>query len=225
MLFGMIVDTKPTTTAGGTVFISATAANGTANGLTTSAIDTSGANLIVVMTAYLPSYVGTPTVNDNKGNGSYTSLTRQDSSDNTGQLYYIFGPTVGTGHTFSLAATGSFASLSVAAFKQATTAPFDVQSAVNGGPSNAPVAPSVTPGFANELVISGYSNGAGVDGAVATGIDAGTIAASKPVSIGVSFGSGIAWLKQTTTAAWHPTWTLNSSTNTWACCNATFKGT
>ena len=69
-----------------------------ASGGTTAAVNTTGANFIVLVTAQS----GTTTVSDNKGN-TYTPLTLYTvSGGGSGQLYYCTPATVGAGHTFTI---------------------------------------------------------------------------------------------------------------------------
>src|SRR4051794_19191066 len=74
-------------------------ADASSNGSFTSAINTTGANLIVVSVSTQDSYA---TVSDSKGN-NYTLLLSQVSNDGANRLlfYYCLNPTVGSGHTFS----------------------------------------------------------------------------------------------------------------------------
>jgi hypothetical protein len=98
--------------------IATTAASnpGTPNTVTTAGVNTTGANLIVVMAGYDAGFSGTssaiPVVTDNMGNGSYTGLPRQNSAlGNAGNLFYFANPTVGSGHTFTLTGTIPFQQL------------------------------------------------------------------------------------------------------------------
>lgn len=228
MLMGMIGDKAPVIAAG-SVFISAAgAAASGANSATAGSLDSTGANLIVVMTAYDNSFAGTPTVADSKSN-SWTALQRQNASlGNAGQLFYsntTASPTVGTGHTFSITGTNTFPAIVVATFKQAVTSPFDQQNGAGDlGLTTHPIGGSVTPGSNNELIITGCTYGA----ALATdtvSVDSGfTIAAHVAALVGTSYGCGLAWLKQGTLGAVNPTWTISLSDH-WTCENATFKGT
>lgn len=228
MLMGMIGDKKPVIS--GSVFISATAAGNpsTPGSVTTAGIDTTGANLIVAMVAMdLGSTPGA--VTDNKGNGSYTGLTVISAGSNSrGRLYYFFAPTVGTGHTFTYTGTSSFPAISVAAFSQAVTSPFDTESGAGdaGSPGTHPLGGTVTPSQNNDLIITGCTYGATAATDTSGNPTLGFVTAAHIAAVvGISYGCGIAWLKQTTGAAGvNPQWTISQSDN-WACCNASFKGT
>ena len=70
----------------------------TGNNATTSAIDTTGATLLV---ALIVTDTGGGTMSDSKGN-TWTALTAHSGGTTvTGQLFYVSNPTVGSGHTFT----------------------------------------------------------------------------------------------------------------------------
>jgi hypothetical protein len=184
----------------------------------TSAIDTTGANLLVISTAN----VGTAaeTISDSKSN-TWVALTQQSfASLQTCRIWYAINPTVGTGHTFqsNFVAFGS-GGMSVTAWSGAdTSSPFDVQngsSALNGTTGQCG---SVTPGVANEVVISAVT----LDDPGTISIDSGfTITDQAPLVGGLSYGLAQAYLIQTTATAANPTWTFNSTVGSG--CVATFK--
>jgi hypothetical protein len=106
----------------------------------------------------------TVTVSDSKSN-TWTGLHKQDSGGIGGivqvQTYYVAGPTVGTGHTFTVSGTGAKASIAVSAwYGVPTTTPFDAEAA--GGSSNVTTANTLSAGTcssatANELFIGGFA--------------------------------------------------------------------
>lgn len=139
---------------GGPALVANVAAGTAINGGTTGSINTTGANLIVVgVSDYRVS--GFPTVSDNKSN-SYTSLTPSDDGVTCrATLFYVASPTVGSGHTFTVAGTGIYASIFVAAFSGMAGSPFDVE---NGNATASPwdtlATGSVTPSQAASVVAS-----------------------------------------------------------------------
>lgn len=191
-----------------------------ANG-TTSAINTTGSNLIVVGISYSNS-LGTPTLSDSKSN-TWTPLTVHIESNVSGAahiFYYCSNPSVGSGHTFSLSGATAYASICVAAFGNAkASSPFDVQNGgVQEGGTTVQVG-NVTPSENGELLISGIIL---YDPGIPT-IDSGfTIIDTQQHSGGVNFGSSIAYLIQTSAGSLNPTWTLPAS-DTSAGSIATFK--
>jgi len=189
--------------------ISHTAAGSTgANTVTTSAIDTTGATLIVIEVAADVGAGCTSTLSDSKSN-SYTRLHTQGgiSFPNNGGLYYVVSPTVGSGHTFTYgcASGGSAPSIAVVAFSGATT--FDTQNWGHGSTtSTTTVQPgSVTASVSNELAITGYAATSSV-----SSIDSSfTITDSVGFLGGNHYAVAIAW--RTVTGSINPTWTAGSN--------------
>ena len=187
---------------------------------TTSAIDTTGANLLVVV---LVSNNGTVAhlSFDSKSN-SWTPLTAQTQvSGSQVQIYYCVPTTVGSGHTVTFQASSNFyASGYFAAFSGSAAAPFDVQNGATN--TSATMSPgSITPAFNDELVISGIS----MHLSSAPTVDASmTVLDSNGFLSGNYFGGGIAYKIQTAAAVINPVWTMSSSDKT-ACVIASFKST
>lgn len=193
------------------------AAGGTANTVTTGAIDTTGANLIVIGVTF--DTTAARTISDNKGN-TWTPLTNTTSSSAGAQLYYAINPTVGSGHTFSNTGSSNFSSIFVEAFSGVATGGFDQQ---NGSTNSATtIQPgSVTPGQDNEVVVTflGF-NSAGTPVSINGGFTQSDTAIN--FSSGAHYGAGMAYLIQTTATAANPTWTrTNTQTNSTRI--ATFK--
>ena len=161
-----------------------------------------------------------PTLSDSFNN-NWTGLTVYDSGTyGKLRLYYVVNPTRGLEHTFTLAGTATYPSITVHAFTGTkATSPFDQQ---NGGANTGTtIQPgSVTPSEDNELVICGVSDGQ-TSGTYA--IDLGfTMTDSLGTSVGSYIGSALAYLIETTAAAKNPTWTRSAS-NAMASAIATFK--
>lgn len=186
---------------------------------TTGAIDTTGADLLVV--AYVYDYRVSPSIVDSKLN-SWTGLTAHAGS-NAGvvKLYYAKNPIVGSGHAVTLGATGGafYGAAYFAAFRGAdTTAPFDVE---NGATSNGTtIQPGgISPTLGGELVISAMAMN--VTGAPA--VDSSmNLLDNNGLAPGTYYGGGIAYKIQTTAAAINPVWTVGSSAAN-ACVIASFK--
>lgn len=124
-------------------------ANGSSGG-TTSAIDTTGAKLIVIEAAFS----GSVTISDNKGN-TYTAATIFNGTTPNIQFFYCIGGTVGSGHTFT--AAGSVASIVVSAWSVTNTPALDSQSSANSnsGTQSQFGSTSFTPTTDNCLLIGG----------------------------------------------------------------------
>lgn len=180
-----------------------------ANGGTTDAVDTTGANLIVLSVS---SYtLGTsPTISDSKSN-SWIALTPQETASTGGRirLYYCTNPTVGSGHTFTAIGTTSFAAIEEIAYSGAATSPYDQESGANTGALLSSLQPgSITP-FENNCVLVTAVNF--VFGSSIT-IDSGFAASTIDFSSGNNFAMGIADLVQTTAGAVNPAWSDGSQT-------------
>lgn len=203
--------------AGGTfALISNTSAgSGDALSVTTSAIDTTGANLLVVAVA---SYNGATasTLSDSKGN-TWNARTAYSDAGTGGivriQLFYASSPTVGTGHTFtgSSPGSGSYPCIAVAAFSGANTTPYASESGDTDGSSGSTDQPgTVTPGSNNNLIITGVAhNNAGSTMSVNESFTiSNQTTAVGSQCVGVAMGYQI----QTTATARNPTWTLSAGT-------------
>jgi hypothetical protein len=187
----------------------ASAAAGSAPGIdtaTTSAVNTTGANLIVIQASNY-AVQAAPTITDNKSN-TWTALTAQAGSVVRGTLYYCLNPTVGSGHTFTITSTGGYPSLSILAFSGvATTSAFDVQNGSTASSSTTVAPGSITPSAANELVITGV----GTQSAAVSSVGSGFTIGSTANWSASQFGSSLAYLIQTTATAENPTWTMSGS--------------
>lgn len=172
--------------------------------VTTNAIDTTGATLLVVSSTS----AGNSVITDSKGNSWLPLTQRLSTSGGSVQLFYVTNPIVGTGHTFTNTQTAP--SLSVLAFSGViTSSPFDVQNGAGAAASSSLATGSITPNQANEVIITGLA----VDGSTTSDyiVNSGFIASTYiPVVAGQCFGSGIAYKIQTTATAVNPTWSGTS---------------
>jgi len=186
--------------------------------VTTAAIDTTGATLIVVNAGNLSGTSGTLT--DNKSN-TWT-LIRKDSSTTTvsNSLYYCSNPTVGTGHTFTYVRTGNYPSMCVAAFGGAISSPLDKQNGANSAGAGSIATGSVTPSVGREVLVCGLSLSSV---SVGLSINSGfTITDNVTNLAGNHIFVAMAYLIQSGAAASNPTWswTINGAAGTSI---ATFK--
>lgn len=197
-----------------------TAANGaTSGGVTTSSINTTGADfLVLIVSDYQATTASTPT--DSKSN-TWTALTPQATGVfNRCKIWYCKNPTVGSGHTFTYTLTAGFSSLAVAAFSGSdTSSPFDQQNGASTSGATTIQPGSVTPSQANELIVVGLAE----TNSGSVSINGGfTISDQVDYVPGTAFGVSLAYLIQTTATAENPTWTWVASTES-ATCIATFK--
>lgn len=173
------------------------------------AIDTTGADLIVAVACGQSG-----TFQDNLGNTYIQAVTTSDVTRGASSLYYCYNPTVGSGHTFSVA--GGYEAVSVAAFSGIADSPLDATSAANsGGNAVLIIQPgSITPSSDGELIIAGMGGGKTFS---TVSVDSGfTVADIEPGVANQNYGSAIAYLFQTTTAAVNPTFTRDQSGESYA---------
>jgi len=193
-------------------------AQGNTGTTTTSAIDTTGATLLVMVCTYATS----ASVSDSKSN-TWTSLTAQSNTGIFNQIFYVNSatPTVGSGHTFTL--TASVSVVTAMAFNLTLASPFDVQTGSSAASGSTIQPGSITPGSNNEIIISGVTGG---NTMTTVSIDSGmTIVYQQPLTGGSNYGHGAAYKVQTTAAAINPTWTFaNGSTANISSTIASFKG-
>lgn len=188
--------------------------------VTTTGINTTGANLIVLVISTYASF-GAGTVTDAVGGcgtigssscNTWIQASIGSVSDIRGQIFYCYGCTVGSGHQFEVNGVTNYPGIAVIALSGATgTNPLDVQSDNTAGSS--PVAPgSVTPGSINEILITGFSpNEAFSSLAVGSSF---TIEDQGAYNAGNGFGVASGYLIQTSAAVENPSWTFSSGTIT-----------
>jgi chitodextrinase len=182
--------------------VSHAVARTTSGTATTSGIDTSGATLLVVISADYSKDSTTDTISDSLGN-TWVHLNNYATPDTSGNvtLWYAKNPIVGPNQTFS--GRGQYISIFVSAWSGIdTTAPFDVQ---NGGGCNSCSSlqtGSITPSSNGELIISGLSDGATDTLSINSGFT--TIDAQRSNS---TEAGAHAYFVQPTSGAINPTWT------------------
>lgn len=172
------------------------------DGGTTGAIDTTGANFIVV--AATLDALGTPAISDNKGNSYSIFLSAATGTFSRERLYYVINPTVGSGHTFTITNTNIHPTICVAAFSGVnTSSTFDVENTnVDNSSGTTIQAGSITPSNNDSLIVAAF----GMTAAGSASINSGYTITDQ-VSTGNSWGLALAYLIQTTAAATNPTWT------------------
>jgi hypothetical protein len=185
--------------------IANTADTDTSGTVTTDAINTTGADLIVISV----SRFNTPTVSDSAGN-TWTALTEATLGGHPEvRLYYCLNPTTSATHTFTAAAANAFAGISVQAWSGADS--YNSQQSGTGTAAGTSLQPgSITPSADGCLIISGFGYG----GTSTISINSGfNITNQLPLDSGNAYGTAIAYLDQTTAAAVNPTWSWTGSTS------------
>jgi hypothetical protein len=210
MLFApqLLIPARPKLAAAASGFsLKSHTAAAAANSPVTSAIDTSGANLIVVVVSQF-SGAAIGTLSDSKSN-TWTPLTAQTSTNAYTQTFYAASPTVGAGHTFTFTGSGIFGAIAVQAWSNANAVPFNVQ---NGAvvTSTSLATGSVTPGQNNSLLVAALSS---ADTGVYA-IDSGFTISDQIADVGgVNLGIGMASLVQGSAAAVNATWSWATTAN------------
>jgi|NGEPerStandDraft_6_1074524.scaffolds.fasta_scaffold120595_1 hypothetical protein len=177
---------------------------------TTAAIDSSGADLLILGLVWDSSSLAGDLI-DSKGN-TWTALTSKATP--MVQIWYCKPSTVGSGHTVTVdnhTGGGLYLSAYLAAFSGSSPTPFDLE---NGANNTATSPGSITPSQSNELVIAVASSGSS-----APTVDANmTLLNNNAVSGGTYWGGGMAYRIQITAAAINPVWAGSA-----ACVIASFK--
>lgn len=190
----------------------------TSDGFTTGSFDTTGANFLIVGVALS---ANSGALLDSYSN-IWTPLTQFADvfNDRWIQLFYAKNATVGSGHTFSWSGTGNFPAICFAAFSGVdTSSPFDVENGNTNTLASSTTTGSVTPGSANELLITALEYD---DGNTAS-IDSGFTITDQNPHTGFGWtGIAMAYLIETTATAKNPTWSWTSGANN-AAAIATFK--
>lgn len=194
-----------------TVVASASAPGAGASAVTAGPIDTTGADLIVIVR---PDYTGA-TMSDSVGN---TYVIAEHADDTPGcYIYYKQNPTTSATHTFS--EDGIFDGLVVFALSGSVASPLDQISVAQGsGSSGSPG--SVTPLSDNEIVVVGVASN---NNSVAPSISAGfsnLIAYAGITDTSFQFAAAIQI--QTSATAVNPT--FSNLSGAWTAVTATFKG-
>lgn len=184
----------------------ATGATGV-SGVTTSAIDTTGANFIVV---WQDSDGPSAAITDSKGN-TWSRLAAVAATDpSLCFINYCFNPTVGTGHTFT--AGSSYPSLFVAAFSGVSSVRTSGSNGQLGGASNI-INASITPNIGEVLVTT---LGNFVLGGTYTINQSFAIIDQLPAVSVQHYGGALATLMAVSTTALNPTWTFSGTSSTGA---------
>lgn len=185
-----------------------------ADTFTTSAIDTTGANLLV---AAIATEGGAATISDSKGNTWNTIDSFNVFGSRILQLAYSVPSSVGSGHTFTVTGTDIFAGVSVGSYSGAHATPLGASSK-NGTIFGSSLQPgSLTPSEDNMLLVTGLQY---EDSSTPTINSSFTVETTNVKADFGETGSSLADQIQTSATARNPTW---SGTNLNNVVMATFK--
>ncbi len=192
--------------------------NGAGVGGTTTAIDTSTADILIFGGASYGPGSG-ETLSDFLSN-MWSGLTQQTDTFNiTGRQYYAKNAIVGGSETFTFTGTGIYPSCCVMALSGSDLSdPFDQE---NGATTNGTslATGSVTPSTDNQILIAFLA----FDTAGTISVDGGFTGLIQTNASGSNEGSAMAYLIQTTATAANPTFTSSGSSGHMAATIATFK--
>ena len=191
---------------------------GTSGG-TSDAIDTTGADLLVVA-VHENGYAGGTVPTDSEGNTWHAlTLSRMNYDSSQVTFFYADNAVVGATHTFSYVRDNAYPSMSIQAFSGSLTAstPVDQENGATGFGDAAQNTGSVTPSENNELIVAAICmNGAFTDLAIDLGF------AIQDEFGTSSYTGGSAYLIQTDLGAVNPEFTWTTTRNA-AAAIATFK--
>ena len=128
--------------------------------VTTSAINTTGATLIVVAVSYAPAIYGVSTPTDSSSN-TYTQINNNAGYNyDTVALYYNSNPTTSSSQTFTEnAGSVNYPSICVEAFSGTSiSTAYDQQNSLFTNGSYSFNTGSITPTYANELIVATGTN-------------------------------------------------------------------
>lgn len=182
------------------------------NDVTTGAIDTTGATLLVAYVAEKESTTDA-TLTDSKGN-TWTPRTEQKdvaTANLLGRQFEAVNPaSVGAGHTFTVTSSSGQPAVAVAAFSGAhLTTPVDQENGavdIDAGLTTQPG--SITPTEDDELVVTGLGFTAN---SATLSINGGFTITDQVDQNANHRGCGLAYLIQTSAAAANPTWTYSAN--------------
>jgi len=175
---------------------------------TTTAIDSTGADLLVIgITADNgAATIGTPT--DSKSN-TWLACTDQSVSSSVAGLRYAESPTVGSSHTASYTTVNKFPAMALLAFSGAkASSALDQQNRNSGTGTNSRTPGSITPSEDNCLIVTVLN----FEGTIAgLSIDSGFTIVQSSDFLANGEGFAIAYKVQTTAAAVNPTWSWTTN--------------
>lgn len=199
----------------------------TSTSVVTTAINTTGANLIIVTASYFNTAAGNISITDSATNTWTTAFQSVAPASTLNiSIFFIVSPTTSATHTFTMTVSGggtTFPAVEVDSFSgSASSSPGDQKSGI-GSASTTTLAPgSITPTQANELVYNVSTSGNNT----INSISAGTITNNLACSGGSVFDCvASAWIAQTTATATNPTWTFGAAGTTATVAQATFFAT
>lgn len=186
--------------------VASTSNGGTVSGVTSSAINSTGATLLTAMVAYYGTTGTTANISDSSGN-TWTQLSDYTNGTNYRvRLFYCLAPTSAASHTMTFSKSGSYPTVCFSAWSGVSTYDSESGSSANG----TSVKPgSITPTSSGALLLTSLFNGAVQSYAIDSGF---TELANVAFLSGQHVGGEFAYLIQPTAAAVNPTWSWSTTT-------------
>jgi hypothetical protein len=196
---------------------------GSSDGTTvsTAAVDTTGATLIVASVSDHPANSGT--ISDSQTLTWTTSLSSANATGSEVKLFFAVATSTNASHTFTYSGASTFPAICVIAFAGThATTPYTGQESTATAASNSVQPGSLTPSEDNCVVVSGlsFNDNAGQTFSISGGW---TIAGQVAYSGGQHFGVGLGYSIQTTATASNPTWSFAASSADLGASSAVFK--
>lgn len=191
------------------------------SGGTSSPVDTTGATLLIACVLY--NTTNTPTLSDNLGNTWTLVIAHSSLVSVTEAIYYVANPTVGAGHTITVAGASTNSCAFLLAFSGTlTVSPYDSQESGAGSGSNVTTlqaSAAKTPSVDNAVIASVV----GWNGGGPYSINGGFTITDQHNFSASGFGGGAAYLIQGAKASANPTWTNGGTAQKCATGFAIFK--
>jgi hypothetical protein len=190
---------------------------------TTSAIDCTGASLIVGVVS--GPYINYAPIFTDSSSNTY-STGPGNLSGSRAVIGYAISPTVTSSMTFTDNQGTQYSSFMVACFSANPTPSLDQSASLEGSSTSSTFQPgSITPAVNNSLVVASLicfqPGGAGTS--VSSVGSSFTMTDQEPYVNGTTYGGALAYLIQGTAAAVNPLWTMSSSNCTLSGTIASFK--
>lgn len=193
-------------------FITSTSFTTAASPTTSSAINTTGATLLVFTVANYVATNPTVSISDSAGN-SWTLVSVGGGSDASANVYYVEAPITSAAHTFSITSSNNYAGCQVAAFSgTATSGVLQASTTAEDYATTSIQAGSITPDGAGYLFIAFNAYGGSETEAAGT-IDSGfTMYDPEAAVFPVNVGATAAYLIDSGTSPVNPTWSVPANT-------------
>lgn len=193
------------------------AKQGAVAGVTTTAIDTTGCDLLVANIFFSHGAKPAALVTDSKSN-TWTAATKRNSTDAANRFYWCQPTSVGSGHTFTVGPPNCFGGIIVLGFSGVkASSPLDQENGANSSSASSLATGSVTPTEDDELLIYAATTSGNINS-----VDVGTLEQTANGIGGTTYGGGVGYEIQTTATARNPSFSA-SVTNQMAASILTFK--